>query len=154
MNGPSSRAPRTSASSTEPKPSLDFRRPSSPLRSPFWQTLVNAAYKVRSPKAKLTINLKCVSAPQNGNSPSTVRGNLPSETSGYRSCARWMRQGNLWRTLVCEGPKGPGVFIHQRHNFVTSAFPVLHAKSWRKVLLSLKEGSRFDLETCMSATPQ
>lgn len=47
------------------------------------------------------------------------------------------------------------MFIHQRHNFVTSAFPVLHATQslGGKSSLSLKEGSRFDLETCMSAPP-
>lgn len=45
------------------------------------------------------------------------------------------------------------MFIHQRHNFVTSAFPVLHATQslGGKSSLSLKEGSRFDLETCISA---
>lgn len=48
------------------------------------------------------------------------------------------------------------MFIHQRHNFVTSAFPVLHAMQslGGKSSLSLKEGSRFDLEMCMSATPR
>lgn len=135
---------------------INFLRTSSLLCSDCWQTLVNAACKLRSQKAKLTIGsisqlLKMELVPQRREEIHLQR---PLVTEDVRPS--WLHQG-IWSGLMftrvqrgeeCSYIKDIILCIlsHQFFSFFME-YKVLE----EKYSLSLEEGRSFDLEMCMSA---